>query len=1148
MYKPSLQEQLKKKILIMDGAMGTMLQRANLSADDFGGEEYEGCNENLNITAPSVIEHIHLEYLKAGADIIETNTFGATSIVLADYDLEEKAYELNKIAVEIAREAADRISTPEWPRYVAGAMGPTTKTLSVTGGSTFEDMIAAYEEQARGLIDGGADLLLLETSQDMLNVKAGFIGIEKASKKTGIKLPLIVSGTIEPMGTTLAGQSIEAFYISLEHMKPLAVGLNCATGPEFMQDHIRSLSGLASTAVSCYPNAGLPDEEGQYHETPESLASKLEGFAKEGWLNIVGGCCGTTPEHIQAIAESVKDYKPRNYEGNSLHKVSGIEPLIYDDPTLRPIMVGERTNVIGSRKFKRLIAEGKFEEAAEIGRAQVKGGAHVIDICLADPDREEMQDVENFIKELVKKIKVPLVIDSTDEKVIEKALTYSQGKAIINSINLEDGEERFEAIAPLVHRYGAAVVVGTIDEEGMGVTAERKLEIAKRSHDLLVNKYHIPPQDLIFDPLVFPVGTGDEQYIGSAKATVDGIRLIKEALPEVQTILGISNVSFGLPPVGREILNSVFLYHCTQAGLDYAIVNTEKLERFASISKEEVLMAEKLLFETTDESLAIFTDFYRDKKKESKSVLPDMTLEERLAYYILEGTKEGLLPDLELALQAYPAPLDIINGPLMNGMKEVGRLFNDNQLIVAEVLQSAEVMKASVAYLEPHMEKGEVQSSSKGKIILATVKGDVHDIGKNLVDIILSNNGYEVIDLGIKVSPAELIENIRRENPDMVGLSGLLVKSAQQMVITAHDMKQAGIDIPILVGGAALSRKFTDTKISKEYDGLVLYAKDAMNGLSLANQLQEPEEAERLRIQQEEKQAAALNAVPYDRGSVAVAVKPKPTVSTKVPVFVPKDLKRHLLKTYSLSHIEPYINKQMLIGHHLGLKGNLQKLLAEKDEKALKINAMVDELISEAKEKNWIEPKAVYQFFPAQSDGDKVFIYAEDEKTVIETFEFPRQETEPFLCLADFLKSQESGQMDYVSFFTVTAGKGIRAIADRLKAEGRFLESHALQSLALETAEGLAELIHRQIRDRWGFPDPVEMTMKDRFAAKYQGQRFSYGYPACPDLEDQKKLFKLIQPEDIGVHLTEECMMEPEASVSAMVFAHPEARYFNVLR
>ncbi len=542
--------------------------------------------------------------------------------------------------------------------------------------------------------------------------------------------------------------------------------------------------------------------------------------------------------------------------------VSGIEPFIYDDPTLRPIMVGERTNVIGSRKFKRLIGEGKFEEAAEIARAQVKGGAHVIDLCLADPDRDEMQDMENFIKEVVKKVKVPLVIDSTDEAVIEKALTYSQGKAIINSINLEDGEERFAAITPLIHRYGAAVVVGTIDEKGMGVTADKKLEIAKRSYDLLVNKYKIQPQDIIFDPLVFPVGTGDEQYIGSAKATVEGIRKIKEAMPETQTVLGVSNVSFGLPNVGREILNSVFLYHCTQAGLDYAIVNTEKLERFASISKEEVELAEKLLFETNDETLATFTDFYRDKKKENKQTRPSMTLEERLGYYVVEGTKEGLIPDLEEALSKYPAPLDIINGPLMNGMKEVGRLFNDNQLIVAEVLQSAEVMKTSVSFLEPYMEKDDT-TSSKGKIVLATVKGDVHDIGKNLVEIILSNNGYEVIDLGIKVPPAELVSAIKKESPDIVGLSGLLVKSAQQMVLTAHDMKQAGINVPILVGGAALSRKFTDTKISKEYDGVVLYAKDAMNGLELANKLQTPEEFEKLVLEKEEKQAAANSANRY---------------------------------------------------------------------------------------------------------------------------------------------------------------------------------------------------------------------------------------------------------------------------------------------
>ncbi|AZU63772.1 methionine synthase [Neobacillus mesonae] len=1149
MSKRPFTDQLKKRILIMDGAMGTMLQQAGLTAEDFGGEQYDGCNENLNLTTPEVIARIHREYLEAGADIIETNTFGSTSIVLDEYDLGFKAYEINKKAAQIAVAEAEKASTADWPRYVAGSMGPTTKTLSVTGGTTFDALSASYEEQAIGLIDGGVDLLLLETSQDMLNVKAGYVGIQNAFTKTGKTLPLFISGTIEPMGTTLAGQSIESFYISVEHMNPVAVGLNCATGPEFMQDHIRSLAGLAGTAVSCYPNAGLPDEEGHYHETPETLAKKLADFAAHGWLNIVGGCCGTTPDHIRAMADAVKDFTPREFGDTNTHMVSGIEPFIYDDPTLRPIFVGERTNVIGSRKFKRLIVEGKYEEAAEIARAQVKGGAHVIDLCLANPDRDELEDMENFIKEVVKKVKVPLVIDSTDEKVIEKALKYSQGKAIINSINLEDGEERFEAVVPLIHRYGAAVVVGTIDEKGMGVTADKKLEIAKRSYDILVNKYKLKPQDLIFDPLVFPVGTGDEQYIGSAKATVDGIRLIKEQLPGVQTILGVSNVSFGLPPVGREILNSVYLYHCTQAGLDYAIVNTEKLERFASIAPEEVKLAEDLLFKTNDETLALFTDFYRGKKKEAKTTVLNLSLEERLAYYVVEGTKEGLLPDLELALAEYPAPLDIINGPLMNGMKEVGRLFNDNQLIVAEVLQSAEVMKASVSYLEPYMEKGDV-SASKGKVLLATVKGDVHDIGKNLVDIILSNNGYDVHDLGIKVSPADLIKAIREEKPDMIGLSGLLVKSAQQMVLTAQDMKEAGISLPILVGGAALSRKFTDTKIAKDYDGLVLYAKDAMTGLSLANQLQTPGEQEKLFAEKQEKLAKA--SVPVDlpaRPSGSVAVKTKPSVSTDVQVFVPKDTKRHVIKSYSLSHIEPYINMQMLLGHHLGVKGKISRLLAEKDEKAWKVKNMVDQLIADAIANNWITPRALYQFFPAQSDGNKIYIYdPQNHSKVIETFDFPRQDSAPHLCLADFLKSVDSGVMDYVGFFNVTCGRGIREVAEQLKAEGRFLESHALMSLALESAEGLAEFIHRQMRDRWGFPDPLEFTMQERFAAKYQGQRFSFGYPACPELEDQKKLFGLIHPEEIGVQLTEGCMMEPEASVSAIVFAHPEARYFNVLR
>ncbi|WP_338753319.1 methionine synthase [Bacillus sp. FJAT-52991] len=1140
-----IEKELEKRILIIDGAMGTMLQQANLTADDFGGEEYEGCNEYLNITAPDVIDRIHRAYLEAGTDIIETNSFGGTELVLNEYGLGKHTYEINRRAAEIARQCVDDFSTPEHPRYVAGAIGPTTKTLSVTGGIDFETLSKDFELQAVALIDGGADLLLMETSQDMLNVKAGTLGIQRAFEQTGKTLPVMISGTIEPMGTTLAGQNIEAFYISIEHIQPLSVGLNCATGPEFMTDHIRSLSALSNSFVSCYPNAGLPDEDGCYHESPDSLAQKLKGFAEKGWINIVGGCCGTTPEHIRAMKEAVKDLPPRPRPKHPHdHAVSGIEPLLYDD-TMRPLFIGERTNVIGSRKFKRLIIEGKFEEAAEIARAQVKGGAHVIDICLANPDRDELEDMENFMQEVVKKVKVPLVIDSTDETVIEKALKYSQGKAIINSINLEDGEERFEAVLPLVKKYGAAIVVGTIDETGMAVSRERKLEVAIRSYDLLVNKWGVAPEDIIFDPLVFPVGTGDEQYIGSAEETIEGIRLIKEKLPKALTVLGVSNVSFGLPPVGREVLNAVYLYHCTQAGLDYAIVNTEKLERFASIPKEEIELAEKLLFDTNDDTLAAFTDFYRDKKKEKKEEDIPKTVPERLAYYVVEGTKEGLLPDLEAALTMYDTPLDIINGPLMKGMAEVGRLFNDNQLIVAEVLQSAEVMKAAVAFLEPYMEKKE-NDNGKGKVVLATVKGDVHDIGKNLVDIILSNNGFKVVDLGIKVTPSELIEAIKKENPDMVGLSGLLVKSAQQMVLTAQDMKAASIDVPILVGGAALSRRFTETKISPEYTGPVLYAKDAMDGLSIASRLQNETEKSQLLNELAEKQEKRKEIEAYretSKPAVAVLEKPIKTVRQDVPVFEPRDLRKHIQRDYPVAHLKPYINMQTLIGHHLGLKGKVEKLLAEKDERAILLKETVDGFLQEG----LLKTASVYQFFPAQSNGDDVIIYdPADAKTEIERFTFPRQQKEPFLCLADYLKSVDSGEMDYVGLFVVTAGFGVRDQAAKFKEKGEFLQSHAIQSTALELAEGFAERIHQEIRDQWGFPDPVDFTMRERFAAKYQGQRFSFGYPACPNLEDQEKLFKLLQPEDIGVHLTEGYMMEPEASVSAIVFAHPDARYFNV--
>ncbi|CAG9612787.1 Methionine synthase [Bacillus rhizoplanae] len=1130
-----IEERLQQEILILDGAMGTMIQQEDLLPADFGGEEYEGCNEYLVKTRPDVIIHIHKEYIEAGADIIETNTFGATNIVLSDYNLSHLDEELNEKAAQLAKQAVIESGKEV---YVAGAMGPTTKAISVTGGVTFEGLIEAYTRQARGLLRGGVDLLLVETSQDMRNVKAACLGIEKAFIEAKKKVPLMISGTIEPMGTTLAGQTIEAFYLSIEHMNPLSVGLNCATGPEFMREHIRSLAELSECYISCYPNAGLPDEDGHYHESPHSLAYKVKQFAEEGWVNIVGGCCGTTPAHIRAMKEALLSLQPRVKQERKGHGISGLEALQYED-AMRPLFVGERTNVIGSRKFKRLVAEGNFEEAAEVARAQVKKNAHIIDICMADPDRDEIEDMENFLQAVTKVLKVPIMIDSTDEQVMARALTYLQGKGVINSINLENGEERFEKVIPLIKQYGAAIVIGTIDEIGMAVTAKRKLEIAKRSYELLTTKYGVRPSDIIFDALVFPVGTGDEEYIGSAAATIEGIRLIKEAMPECLTILGVSNISFGLPPAGREVLNSVFLYHATKAGLDYAIVNTEKLERYASISEEEKALANALLFETTKETLEEFTNFYRNVKRKEVVAAETLTLDERLSYYIVEGTKQGLHNDLQAALDEGRKPLDIINGPLMAGMDEVGRLFNNNELIVAEVLQSAESMKAAVAYLEPYMETND--SAKKGKVLLATVKGDVHDIGKNLVEIILSNNGYDIVNLGINVRSDRIIQEVKEQKPDIIGLSGLLVKSAQQMVTTAEDLKAANIDVPIVVGGAALTRKFTETRISPSYQGLVLYASDAMTGLDLINRLQHEEEREKMR---EEKAKRHLHVVAKEEKKV-VEVPIQIEKLPPVPVIVPDSTKRVVLRDIPVAHLAPFLNRQMLLGHHLGLKGNVKKLLQEGDRRAHELNNLIDELFREGE--SWLRPSAVYQFFPAQSKNQDILIYdPEDPTRVLERFTFPRQGKAPHRTLGDYLRPV-GDEMDYVAFLAVTVGKGVRAVAEKWKEQGDYLRSHAIQSLALELAEGLAEKTHMLIRDRWGFPDSLNMTMEERFRTKYQGIRVSFGYPACPELADQEKLFRLIYPEEIEISLTEGFMMEPEASVTAMVFAHPEARYFSVL-
>ena len=1143
-----LRELLAKRIVVLDGATGTSIQGMNLHAGYFGGPQLDGCNENLVLTSPDKISELHRSFLEVGADIIETNSFGSTSVVLAEYGLEQQARELNRVAAQLARAQADAFSTPERPRFVAGSMGPTTKSISVTGGVTFDQLADSYQEQAEGLIEGGADLLLLETVQDAINCKAGLLGIERAIERTGVPAGIAVSGTIETMGTLLAGQDIEAFYTAIANHDLLWIGLNCATGPDFMTDHLRTLAEISRFPVACVPNAGLPDEEGNYTETAESLSAKLERFVGSGWVNLVGGCCGTTPAHIGALAKMAAGSRMREIAPPRRAIVSGVESLVIDEST-RPVIVGERTNVLGSRKFKRLIGGAKFEEAAELGRLQVRRGAHILDVCVQDPDRDEIADMSALLHTLVKKVKVPLMIDSTDAHVIEESLKRTPGKSIINSINLEDGEERFERVVPIARRFGAALVVGCIDEDkqqAQAVTRERKLQIAERSFKLLTEKYGVEPEDIIFDLLVFPVGTGDRNYIGSGVETIEGIRMVKAALPRCKTILGVSNVSFGLPEAGREVLNSVMLYHAVQAGLDLAIVNSEKLERYPSIPEEERRLAEDLIWWRGADPIAAFAAYFRERKakptREDRKALP---LDERLALYILEGSRDGLTDDLDEALTARK-PLEIINGPLMKGMDEVGRLFNANQMIVAEVLQSAEAMKAAVAHLEPHMDKAD--SANRGTIVLATVKGDVHDIGKNLVDIILTNNGYRVVNLGIKIPPDELIKAYQQHQPNAIGLSGLLVKSAQMMVTTAQDLKTAGVRCPIMVGGAALSARFTRIKIAPEYDGVVAYANDAMEGLDLANQLMDPQRREALTValaeQTRKLQAAASRIVE----AKARPVRRGPAINYDGPIPEPPDLKLHLIRDYDLEEIFRYINPVMLYTRHLGFK-NFERALADGDTKAQELEAIIKAVEDEILSRSDITARAAYRFFPAHSDGDRtLMVYAQDGKRVLESFTFGRQTEDPGLCLADYVTPTASGRTDYVAMMLTTIGEGVRTLAEEWKNQGEYLRSHVLQILALEGAEAFAELLHQKIRQMWGFGDPADITHKDLFQARYHGKRFSFGYPACPRLEDQAQLFRLLELEQsgLGVRLTEGYMMDPESSVSALIFHNPLAKYFTL--
>ncbi len=1141
----SFQQALSQRILVMDGATGTALERMQPTAANFGGIDKEGCNEALNLYSPQIVEALHKTYIEAGADILETNSFNGSTLVLGEYGLADQIIEVNRLSAELARSAIDKYGTDR-QIFVAGAMGPTNRAISITGGVTFDQLVESYRLQATGLLLGGADYLLLETQQDSVNLKAAWIGLTKALKENGkTDVPIAISVTIESTGTMLGGQTIDALYYTVASLNPVYIGMNCATGPDKMTDHIRSLSQICHRPVACVPNAGLPNTEGKYSEGPEQFHHIFDRFLREGYLNVIGGCCGTSAEHIKVLRKLADEYSPRIpiLKANR-RTLAGSEPLVIDN-FIRPVFVGERTNVIGSRKFKRLVAEEKFDLAAEVGKEQVHRGAHLVDLCTANPDREELHDFLAVLTPLLRKVRVPIMIDSTDPEVVHAALKSIGGKAIINSINFEDGDKRLEQICPVAKEFGASLVVGLIDEDkqsGMAVTLERKLQIAERGYNTLVEKWGFDPGEIVFDPLTFPCGTGDPNYRGAAAATIAGVAEIKKRWPECMTLLGISNVSFGLPDTGREVLNSVFLYEAVQAGLDMAIVNTAGLHRYATIPAEEIDLCEDLLFERRADAVNRFAAHFREAKKQQHvDEWAHLSNDQKITACIVNGVKAGLTDYLDIALKDRQ-PLEIINGPLMDGMKEVGRLFADNKLIVAEVLESAEAMKAGVDHLKQFFAPGS-KTSTRGKMLLATVKGDVHDIGKNLVDMIFSNNGYEVINLGIKIPPETLIAAVLEHNPDFIGLSGLLVRSAQQMVITAQDFAAAGIDIPLMVGGAALTRKFTMTKIAPEHLGPTFYAQEAMQGLQLANRLTDDDERPKLvdewkAIQQ---QLFASSSEEIEE------LPPAPSGSRWHPIEILRapDFVEHHLREVQLDEVLPLINPMMLYGKHLGLKNTMARLHKPTDKQAWELQQQVEKVIDRAVHLGVLRPQAIYRYFKAAAMNETIIV-ADGSGNELTRIEFPRERVEPFRCAADWIRPIELGGNDSIAMFVVNAGLEVGRLAKEWMEAGELLNSHILASVAIETAEATAEWIHKKIRADWGAPDPATMAFGDYIKCRYRGLRISFGYPACPRIEDQAILFDLLKPENsIGVKLTDGFMMEPEASVSALVFHHPDAKYFS---
>ncbi len=1183
-FDTTLLDTLSRRVLIGDGAMGTMLQAADLTLDDFRG--LEGCNEILNDTRPDVLRHIHRAYFEAGADAVETNTFGCNLPNLADYDIADRIRDLSERGTRLAREVADEMGPTAHgtPRYVLGSMGPGTK-LPTLGHAPFAALRDAYTEAALGMLDGGADAILIETCQDLLQVKAAVTGSRRAMAKAGRRIPIITHVTVETTGTMLVGSEIGAALTAIEPLGIDMIGLNCATGPDEMSEHLRHLSKHARVPVSVMPNAGLPvlgANGAEYPLTPEELAVALSGFVTEFGLSMVGGCCGTTPEHIRQVAEAVADARRAERTPDHEPAVSSMYTAVPFEQDASVLMIGERTNANGSKAFREAMLAGDWQKCLDIAKDQTRDGAHMLDLCVDYVGRDGTADMSELASRLATASTLPIMLDSTETPVLRAGLEHLGGRCAVNSVNYEDGagpDSRFQQTMRLVAEHGAAVVALTIDEEGQARTAAKKVEIAERLIDDITGNWGLAESDIIIDTLTFTLGTGQEESRRDGIETIEAIRELKRRHPDVQTTLGLSNISFGLNPAARQVLNSVFMHECVQAGLDSAIVHASKILPMSRIPDEHRETALDLVYDRRTEDydplqklMALFEGVSTSSSKASRAEeLAALPLFERLERRIVDGEKAGMDSDLDAAMQEVP-PLRIINETLLAGMKTVGELFGSGQMQLPFVLQSAEVMKTAVAYLEPHMEA--TDDSGKGRIVLATVKGDVHDIGKNLVDIILSNNGYEVVNLGIKQPISAILDAAVDKKADVIGMSGLLVKSTVVMKENLEELNTRGMadQFPVLLGGAALTRSYVENDLTDVYHGDVHYARDAFEGLRLMDDIMtrkrggsgDPDSPEAIA----EREKAAERKARHERSKriaeerrakeVPVEVPERSDVAADLPVATPPFWGTRVVKGLAVHEYSGLLDERALFLGQWGLRGqrggegpSYEELVETEGRPRLRY--WLDRLTAQGVLQH---AALVYGYFPVVSEGDDVIVLTEPNPEAAERyrFTFPRQQRDRFLCIADFVRSREvavaRGQVDVLPFQLVTMGQPIADFANELFAENNYRDYLEVHGIGVQLTEALAEYWHRRIREELvleghSVADEDPSDVQEYFKLGYRGARYSFGYGACPDLEDRAKLVSLLESERIGVTLSEELQLHPEQSTDAFVLLHPEAKYFN---